>query len=65
MMWTKTGADMWKATNGSGFEANVRDMGDHFIVSTPGHGVMTMKVDANSLDALKLAVTEMELAVAS
>ena len=64
MMWEKTGPKTYKASNGSGFEAEVIDCGNGFVVM-PKESEFSVQVRSNSLDALKLAVTEMAMRRAS
>lgn len=64
MMWEKTGPKTYKASNGSGFVADVDDMQSHFCVVQRGQ-LATVIVRGNSLDELKLALTEMAMRRAS
>lgn len=60
MMWEKTGVDRYRASDGSGFEAFVRDEETFFTVRIKGE-LRSVLVGGSSLDGLKLAVTEMAM----
>ena len=63
MMWTKTGAGRYEASDGSGFEASVHDEETFFSVRIKDGD--TVEVPGDSLDKLKVAVTEMSMRRAS
>lgn len=64
MMWEKTGPKTYKASNGSGFEAEVHDCGNGFIVMPQG-SEYSVPVRGNSLDTLKTEVTRIAMKAAS
>lgn len=64
MKWEKTGVDRYRASDGSGFEASVHDEETFFSVRIKGEERPVL-VGGDSLDGLKLAVTEMAIRRAS